>query len=194
MTLFWLLEHIPMLLVHLVIFAGIIAFLVARFTPLIPDKLLIKIVGILVFCFGILLEGLTLGVGLIKPDLAKAQAEVVAINKKAAEITAQVQTVYVDRVKVIKEKGDETVRYVSTNNDSDCKLYNSTVMLLDAASKNEVPSAASRTDDTTSTVRLSDEERVIAGNYEKYNLVAQELISLQNWVKQQQTNNADSGK
>ena len=190
----WLLEHIPIFLVHGVILLGIIAFLIGRFTPLIPDKLLLKIAGIAIFCFGVLLEGATFGVDLYKPQWEKAQAEVTAINAKAPIITEKIVTQYRDRIKIIKEKGDEIPTYVTIKNDVDCSLHVSTIVLLNAASENSIPDPTGRVDESPSGVALSTLTKSVAENYTTYNEVAQQLRSLQNWVKEQKANNDNNGK
>jgi hypothetical protein len=190
---FWILQHVPMFLVHTIIFLGIVAFFVSKFTPLIPDKLFLKVGGILIFCFGLLLEGATFGVDLIKPELLKAQAEIIRINDQAKVITKEVQIQYVDRVKVIKEKGNVIIKevpvYITTQDDSDCKLHNSFIVLHDAAAQNIVPDPTARIDDSPTDFKLSTATETIVANYTTYNQVAQQLISLQEWVKKQQANN-----
>jgi len=194
-SILWIIQHIPILVVHGLLLAGIIALLAGKISAHIEILYgeLLKWGGIAVVCLGLFLEGIFFTADTMMPEIAQAQAQVAAINSQAKVITKEIQIQYVDRVKVIKEKGDEVIKYVTTNNDSDCKLHNSTVELHDAAAENRIPDPATRTDEGPSGVALSEETRAVIENYNTYNQVAEQLRSLQQWVREQQFNSINNG-
>lgn len=131
----------------------------------------------------------------IKWDLAKAETEkeIAELKAKEAEITIKTITKYVDRIKVVKEKGEEVIKYVdkyiTVKEDLKYPLPNNFVELHDAAAKNVVPDATRAADENPSRVKISTATRTIAGNYNTCNEVREQLISLQDWIRQQQVLN-----
>lgn len=187
----FVLQHIPMIVVHITVVAGIIIYLIGEFVPLIPItyKLGLRVLAVIVFSLGMILEGAVSEADIGKTNLVKAEEQIQAINEQAAAISQQVKTVYVTKTKVIKEKGDEITKYITVDNNKSCTLFNSTIELWDAAAENRIPSTTARTDDSPSTVSLSNATGAIVYNYTTYNQVAAELSSLQQWVAKQQKNN-----
>ena len=131
----------------------------------------------------------------VKWDLAIAETEreIAELKAKQGEVTIKTITKYVDRIKVVKEKGEEVIKYVdkyiTVKEDAKYPLPNNFVELHDAAAKNVVPDAARAADETPSRVKLSTATRTIAGNYNTCNEVREQLISLQDWIRQQQVLN-----
>jgi len=61
------------------------------------------------------------------------------------------------------------------------------VMLHDSASRNEVPDPTRKVDGTTSEVKISGVAETVVDNYTTYHQVAEQLKSLQEWIKLQQS-------
>ena len=130
------------------------------------------------------------------------QAKIVELETRADKVTVEVVTKYVDRIKVVKEKGDEIIKeipvYVTAADDNRCTINNGWVWLHNAASKGEgVSATTSGTNDQTSTiaadqatqdsgVKLSEAMEVISRNYEAHHATVQQLESLQEWIRKQQ--------
>lgn len=115
--------------------------------------------------------------------LAKAEA-------KAASASARVVTRYVDRVKVVHERGQAIIQkvpvYVSQAADARCSVPVGFVRLHDAAVQGgELPVAAGSTADAPSGVALSAVAGTVAGNYATDHETAERLKALQDWVRAQ---------
>lgn len=127
-------------------------------------------------------------------DLKTKQAELTAAANK---VTVQVVTEYVDRVKVVKEKGDTIVKevpvYITTQADNQCTLTEGFASIHDAAAKNEVPVVPANPDAPLG-VPLSDVTSTVVENYTTCHEIREQLISLQDWVKKQQDNVKEMNK
>lgn len=120
------------------------------------------------------------------------EKENLAILKRVVlqeKITTKVVTEYVDRIKVIKEKSETITKeipiYVTAKNDSQCIINNGFVWLHDAAAQNTIPDTARTFNETASNFKLSGVIRTVKQNYQICNENAEQLISLQQWVKEQ---------
>ncbi len=119
---------------------------------------------------------------------AKALADAQA---KAAAVSAQVVTQYVDRV--VQVKGDtqtiiKRIPYeVTAKADTQCVITAGFVSVHDQAATGEVqlPASASTTSDRPSGVALSTVGRTVADNYGTCRAEFEKLRSLQDWVRQQ---------
>ena len=119
---------------------------------------------------------------------AKLSAENAELKTKASEKTVEVVTKYVDKVKVIREKGETITKevpvYVTKEANEQCKLTHGFADVHDAAAKNELvkPTAdANKPLDKT----LSEATGVVTDNYKKFHETREQLMSLQDWVKKQ---------
>ena len=70
-------------------------------------------------------------------------AEIKALKDKSAVVTEKVVTVYVDKVKEVKVKGDTVKvyvdRYITAEEDKKCVIPNNFLLLIDSAAVNIVP-------------------------------------------------------
>jgi hypothetical protein len=114
-------------------------------------------------------------------EQAKASVKVVA---KQDKVTVKVVTEYVDRVKVIHEKGHTIVQQIPIYVGSDSpELPSGWRILHDAAATNTVPDPAARAD--AAPVAAQDAIATVAENYETCLANAAQLWSLQDWVTAQ---------
>jgi len=196
--LLWLFNYIPTFIIYMMFALGIVLYLFSesftiRIVQFIPTSVLtpalIRIIGIVVMGISIFLLGVSFSDTEFKKEIDKKNAEIAKINDEAKNISAQITTKYIYRDKIIKEKGDEIIKYVSTKNDADCNLHNSTIELLNAAAKNNLPNPTRAIDETGSGVNLSAVEGTVIENYNKYHEVKNRLDLLQEWVQEQQKNN-----
>ena len=196
--LLWLFNYIPTFFIYLMFALGIVLYLFSelaniRIAQLVTSSILtpalIRIVGIILMGISIFFLGISFSDTEFKKELDKKNIEIAKINESAKDITAQTVIKYVYRDKIIKEKGDEIIKYVNTKNDGDCNLHNSTIELFNAAAKNNLPDPTRAIDETGSGVNLSTVETTVIENYNKYHEVKNELDLLQEWVTEQQKNN-----
>lgn len=112
---------------------------------------------------------------------AKKTAETVV---KQAEATVEVVTKYVDRVKVVREKGETITKEVSVYVPVDsCPLSGGFRLLHDAAATNTLPETARIPD--APPVGAQDLATTVSGNYLACHEIREQLISLQAWVSEQ---------
>jgi hypothetical protein len=120
----------------------------------------------------------------------KQKEEIARLEKASGEITTKVEKVYIERTKVIKEKGDVIIEkvpeYISKDADAKCDVPNGFVVLHNSAVKNEIPNTARDFNEKPSGVELSTVGKTVAGNYTTCNEVREQLRSLQDWVKEQE--------
>ena len=115
------------------------------------------------------------------------------LKNKQATITTKIETVYVDRVKTIKEKGDVIYKEVPVYIPVDSPdLPPGFRVLHDAAVTNSIPRTSEIPDAESVSVKAATE--TITGNYTTCHLILQDLTSLQQWVQEQRESYLDECK
>lgn len=119
----------------------------------------------------------------------REQAVQVAVQQqRQAEAAVKVVTRYVDRVRVVREKGEAIVKevpvYVPVEADAACSVNRGFVRVHDAAVQGTLPAAAGDADATTSGVALSAVAGTVTTNYQTCHENAEQLRGLQGWVKE----------
>lgn len=118
--------------------------------------------------------------------ILEQQAEIAQLKQKEAEVTVQVVTKYIDKIKVVKETNNAISQYITKDADIKCDLPVSFSVLHDAAAKNELPDPARATDASSSGVALSTATSTVVENYGICNQNAEQLKALQEWIREQQ--------
>ncbi len=111
-----------------------------------------------------------------------------AIRERQAQATVKVVTEYVDRVRVVREKGDTIIKevpvYVPVQADAACTINRGFVRLHDAAAAGELPEPARDADATPAGIALSAVAGTIAANYQTCHENAEQLRALQTWIRE----------
>ena len=111
-----------------------------------------------------------------------------AIRERQALATVKVVTEYVDRIRVVREKGDTIVKevpvYVPVQADAACTINRGFVRLHDAAAAGELPKPAGDADAPAAGLALSAVAGTVAGNYQSCHENAEQLRALQAWVRE----------
>ncbi|MGS0892724.1 hypothetical protein ACVBGC_09295 [Burkholderia stagnalis] len=119
-------------------------------------------------------------------DLARDVRERTA-ERDAARRDVKVVTRYVDRVQVVREKGDTIIKevpvYVDREADRACVVPVGFVRVHDAAAVNMPVGDPGRADATAAGVALSAVAATVAGNYTTCHENAEQLIALQARVR-----------
>ena len=114
---------------------------------------------------------------------AQAQAQI-----RQAQATVQVVTQYVDRIQVVREKGDTLIQevpvYVPVQADAACTVHNGFVSLHDAAAAGELPQPARDADAPAEGLALSAVATTVVTNYQTCHENAEQLKALQDWIRQ----------
>ena len=118
-----------------------------------------------------------------KQQQAQAQAQI-----RQAEATVQVVTQYVDRIQVVREKGDTLIQeipvYVPVQADAVCTVHRGFVSLHDAAAAGELPTAPGDADAPAEGLALSAVATTVVTNYQTCHENAEQLKTLQDWIRQ----------
>ena len=109
-----------------------------------------------------------------------------AIRERQALATVKVVTEYVDRVRVVREKGETIIKevpvYVPVQADAACTINHGFVRLHDAAAAGELPEPARDADAAAAGVALSAVAGTVAANYQTCHENVEQLRALQAWV------------
>ena len=118
-------------------------------------------------------------------SVARGVIEVAKLKEKQVVVTTKVETVYVDRVTTIREKGDaiEVVREVFVPADSG-NIGGGFRLFHDAAVTGVIPESASILD--AAPVPVADLADTIATNYERCHVAYATVEGLQDWILEQQ--------
>jgi hypothetical protein len=111
-----------------------------------------------------------------------------ANREMQAQATVKVVTQYVDRVRVVREKGETIIKevpvYVPVKADAACTINRGFVRLHDAAAAGDLPEPAGDADAAAAGVALSAVAGTVAANYQTCHENAQQLRALQTWIRE----------
>ena len=114
--------------------------------------------------------------------------QVTAIRERQAQATIKVVTQYVDRVHVVREKGETIIKevpvYVPVQADAACTINRGFVRLHDAAAAGELPETARDADAAPAGLALSAVAGTVAANYQTCHENAEQLRALQAWISE----------
>jgi len=112
----WILSVLPSYAIHGLLTAGIIGVIlgfVLGFIPIIGKyKLPIQIISILILTLALYLEGGLENERLWQLKTKEVEAKVAVSETKAVEKTVEIQEKIVNKTKVIKQKGDDIIKYI----------------------------------------------------------------------------------
>jgi hypothetical protein len=191
----WLLSFVPDFIFHIIAIVGILLTIGAIAFGQIPFigtyNIPINIIGVVLIIFGFYMEGGISNQERWEAKVAEVKLEMAKKETASAEASTKVVTKYITKIEVVKEKGDaiikEIPKYISQDADAKCPVPNGFVVLHDSASRNEVPESTRSVDAGTSEVKLSGVATTVTENYTTYYKVAEQLKSLQEWIKLQQS-------
>jgi hypothetical protein len=110
----WLLSLIPDFVYHLLLLVSIVALgacYILKMIPFISENVeIIRIISIVVMIFSVWMEGGIANEAKWEARVTELEIKVAKAEKAAAEANGKIETVYVDRVKVVKE-----IQYVVQN-------------------------------------------------------------------------------
>ena len=120
-------------------------------------------------------------------EIQKQALQTATIREQQAQAAVNVVTQYVDRVRVVREKGGTIIKevpaYVPVKADDACAINRGFVWLHDAAATGgALPEPVGDIDATTPGIALSTVAETVAANYNACHENAEQLIALQNWA------------
>jgi hypothetical protein len=144
----WMLSFIPDALlvwaINAVLLVGIagtavsILFKLAiRYFPwIIPYRLILQVVSVILLVLGVYLKGGYAVEAEWRARVAELEAKVAVSEQQSKEANTKIQTVYVDRVKVVKEQQiiiQEKLKTVEIKIDANCKVVPDAISILNEA-------------------------------------------------------------
>ena len=144
----WLLHFLPdsllSFVVNTVLILGIVGFTasfffgyVAKYVPqLIPYRMIIQVVSIVLLVAGVYFKGGQSAEMQWRERVRELEAKVAAAEQQSKEVNTEIKTVYVDRVKVVKEQQlivQEKIKNVEVKIDSQCRVAAEAVDILNEA-------------------------------------------------------------
>ena len=125
-----------------------------------------------------------------KAQEAEQAAKIKELELQSQKVNVETIIKYVDRVKVVKEKGATIVKeipvYISEKSDNRCIIPAGFVWAHDsAANPNDVSSAPVESHDEATDIKLSTVTETVVDNYTRYHEVVEQLRALQDWVNAQ---------
>jgi hypothetical protein len=152
-------------------------------------SIIIKIVALLLVLICTFYAGKRVNDNQWLAKVHELEQKVAIADEKSKAINTVVETKVVEKVKVVKQNvyvNKEIIKEVAGKQlDAKCSLPESTIMLVNSASQNEVARSPSGADGTASTVKASDVLSTVVENYGICNETREKLISFQEWYKAQ---------
>ena len=137
--LIWLLNFLPAYFIHVLILVSIIGYIYSSaISLLVPAvSLYLKPLCAALLIFGLFAEGVSYGLSELKHETEKYNLKVKELQIKSEKKTIEVITKYVDKVRIVRQKGEDRVVYVdkviTQKDNSDCKLPDAFFMLHNSA-------------------------------------------------------------
>jgi apolipoprotein N-acyltransferase len=142
----WMLSFVPDALLHLVVvgilIVGLGIYTVSFFTrfipPLIPYSGITRIIGTVLIICGIYFYGSYSTEMSWRNRVSELEAKVKVSEEKSKTANAQIQTVYKDKVKIVKETQvviQERIKEVEKRIDTQCVVDPEVINILNAAAK-----------------------------------------------------------
>jgi hypothetical protein len=188
----WLVSFLPEWIFHIVIFLGIGSLVASSILKRLPTlhtySFIAYFAGLVLIVSGVWFEGGISERTRWEEKVKELENKVQVAETKSHEVNTVIETKIVERVKIVKDTKNankETAKLIANQLDSKCVVPESTVMLINSASQNEVARGASSTDGSASDVRASDIVETVIENYGRYNELREKVIGWQNWYLEQ---------
>jgi hypothetical protein len=140
----WILNWLPDIVFHLILILGVLAILAGwalRMVPLVAKySLPIQVVGILLTVLGVWYEGGIAKDAEWRARVAELEVQVAQAEAKSAQVNTKIVTQVVTKTQIIKQKGDDVVRYIDreiTKYDAECKIPQVAIRAHDASALNK---------------------------------------------------------
>lgn len=173
---------------------GFIFYAIGYFLPPIPTlnqyKLPAKVIGILIFMFGIFMVGRNEERKDWEEKLTEARLEIASLEAQSSDINTKVITQFVTAKTEVDNKqqpvgGDSGL--VPPSDDKKCNIDRSYLRLDEAIVNQKSVLPDVKIDDDPTNIKLSDVAEAEKVNYHTYYKVSEQLKALQSWVNQQKS-------
>ncbi len=139
----WMLTFVPDWIYKAILWLGVFAVFAAYFLKIIPVVSAyskgLKVTGIILIVIGVWFNGQLSAEAKWKARITDLQNRIAQAEQQAAETSAQIETVYVDRVQVVRDTQyiiQGQIRESSVDLDATCQISPRAVEILNQAARN----------------------------------------------------------
>ena len=192
----WMISLIPVnqliTIIHAITIIGIVGLVLTSVVKIIPFVNnyagIAKPIFLLLLLFGVYNEGRIVSQENNIKAVAEYTEKVEEAKVKSEQVNTVIETKYVDRIKIVKEKADASIQYIEkvvTKYDNKCELPNAVIVLHDSASKNGVPPSSGNPLEGATSFKVSDFIGTVVENYATYYQIREQVIGWQEWYREQ---------
>jgi len=193
----WMFSLLPdsifVMLTYVIFAAGLLLYIASKMVQWIPImaqyRIPAELVGVLCLCIGAYFFGWRGNEEHWLAKIKELEQKVAIAESRSREVNTVIETKIVTKIKVIKETvyaNKEIIREVAgAQLDSQCSLPQSSVVLLNSASRNEVARGAESVDGTPSDIKASALLDTVVENYGICNENIEKLKAWQEWYREQ---------
>jgi hypothetical protein len=133
-------KYLPVIFIHLFVIASAIGLAISFVAPsLLPYKTPLRYGSILALAISLYFEGAHSVVTEYEARSKEWNQKVTEAENKSSQVNTEIKYVYRDRVQVVKDVQvviQEKIRDVAVNIDSQCRVTNDTIQILNDSAKN----------------------------------------------------------
>ena len=193
----WMFSLLPdsifVMLTYVIFAAGLLLYIASKMVQWIPImaqyRIPAELVGVLCLCIGAYFFGWRGNEEHWLAKIKELEQKVAIAESRSREVNTVIETKIVTKIKVIKETvyaNKEIIREVAgAQLDSQCSLPQSSVVLLNSASRNEVARGSESVDGTPSDIKASALLDTVVENYGICNENIEKLKAWQEWYREQ---------
>jgi hypothetical protein len=193
----WMFSLLPdsifVMLTYVIFAAGLLLYIASKMVQWIPImaqyRVPAELVGVVCLCAGAYFFGWRGNEEHWLARIKELEQKVAIAESRSREVNTVIETKIVTKIKVIKETvyaNKEIIREVAgAQLDSQCSLPQSSVVLLNSASRNEVARGAESVDGTPSDIKASALLDTVVENYGICNENIEKLKAWQEWYREQ---------
>jgi hypothetical protein len=193
----WMFSLLPdsvfVMLTYVIFALGLGLYIASKLVQWIPIMMQYRIpaelVGVLCLCIGAYFFGWRGNEEKWLARIKELEEKVVVAEARSREVNTVIETKIVTKIKVVKETvyaNKEIIKEVAGKQlDAKCSLPESTIMLVNSASRNEVARGPESVDGTPSDIKASQLLETVIDNYGSCHENAEKLKAWQEWYRAQ---------
>lgn len=138
----WALNFLPDIVFHLILIFGVILLILGYFLGSVPFitkyRLMIQVCGMILTVLGVWYEGGIAKDTEYKLAVADMEKKVLVSERLAAETSAKIEYVFLDKVKIVKEQQivlRDRIRDVAIKIDRECRIIPEAINIINDAAK-----------------------------------------------------------
>ena len=120
----WYLQFVPHCIFYGILCIGILGIIFSRFVPF-YYKTAVQAVSYIAFAFGLFMAGAVKGSESLLAEIKDLKDNVSVAEVKSVEETVKIETKYINKTQVIRERGEDVIKYI----DREVVKYDSTCVI-----------------------------------------------------------------